>query len=185
MLRSYSASFCAASLIAVAWTAGALAAPAVAPRTFDLATARVDGHRLLGRSVPGVTAALGRPGERVRGDRRYVLRYDSLGSGRWGVTILFRRDRDRLSAWSIALADPRLTEVKLGYLLRRRPAAALRAVTATYSGLYSVARPYRCRTKPRICSGELAARGPSGIHLAFGALPPAAGGTFVTIFERS
>ena len=46
------------SMFAVGFAA--VGARAAAGHTIDLGTGRVDGHRILGRSIAGVTAALGR-----------------------------------------------------------------------------------------------------------------------------
>lgn len=61
-----------------------LAAPSVSAgatiNSIDLATGNVDGHRVLGRTIAGVTAALGRPGYRTGARSHYTLGWGSRPS---------------------------------------------------------------------------------------------------------
>lgn len=141
-------------------------------RTIDLASGQLGGHTVLGRTVAGVTAAVGRPDQRLRGIARYTLRYEPTSSrlGNWGVQILFRRDRGVLRSWSIVLTDSTFREPKTGRLLRLTPSALEKAVIAGYGDRYAVVRPYRCTTKPAQCRGELGPRGAGRFRLGIGLL---------------
>ena len=145
-------------------------------RTIDLATARLNEQAVLGRTVAGVTAALGRPALRVRGTKRYTLRYDSLppSLGSWGLTVLFRRE-GRLRAYSVAITDPRLMEERLGRILRLKPTELQREVLRAYGDRYRLISAYRCHgvTARTRCHGELGSRDAGdATRIAFGILSP-------------
>ena len=153
-------------------------------KTIDLASGRLGGRTVLGRTVAGVTAGLGRPDERVRGVARYSLRYEpsSPQRGSWGVQILFRRDHHALRAWSIVVVDPSFREPRIGTLLRLTPSALEKAVLASYRDRYLLLRPYQCTTKPRRCRGELGPTGEGRLHLGIGALT-ASGRTYAVLYD--
>jgi len=163
-------------LVAVAF--GLIAAAAGASvHSFDLGSGFVDGHRVLGRSVAGVTAALGRPAYRHDTRSRYVLGYRLPPAT---VEVLFRQAAGRLVARTVVLQDPRLTEAKTGRLLRRSPTRIQAAIAAAYGGQYELVRPYRCRTPTR-CSGEFST-GDGTRHVTFGRTVE--GARFLTIWLR-
>jgi hypothetical protein len=162
------------AVVVVSETALASTNGALPARTIDLASGRLGGSTILGRTVAGVTAALGRPDQRIHGVARYTLRYEPPSSQRasWGVQILFRRDGGALRAWSIVITDPTFREPRIGRLLQLAPSSLQKAVIADYGDRYSVLRPYRCTSKPRQCRGELAPSGAGRLHLGIGSLLP-------------
>ncbi|HEU5211778.1 MAG TPA: hypothetical protein VFU10_03340 [Gaiellaceae bacterium] len=164
------------ALVAVAFALTAAAAGASVHR-FDLGSGFVDGHRILGRSVAGVTAALGRAAYRHSSRSRYVIGYRLPPAT---VEVLFRRAAGRLVARTVVLQDPRLTETKTGRLLRRSPRGIQAAITAAYGGQYDLVRSYRCRT-PTLCSGEFSTRDGTR-HITFGRTVE--GARFLTIWLR-
>lgn len=163
-------------LVAVALGVAAAAAGA-SVRSFDLGSGFVDGHRVLGKSVAGVTAGLGRPAYRHETRSRYVLGYRLPPAT---VEVLFRRAAGRLVARTVVLQDPRLTEAKTGRLLQRSPRRIQAAIAAAYRGQYELVRSYRCRT-PTLCSGEFSSTDGTR-HVTFGRT--AGGARFVTIWLR-
>jgi hypothetical protein len=157
-------------VVALAVTGSTLASISTPRLAVDLGSGQIDGHRVIGRSVAGVTAALGAPGQRLPNKRRYLLRYDRLAPplAGWGITVLFRQERGVLRAWSIALRDPRLTEPRLGRLLQLTPKRFQEAVLTAYPDRFSIVRPFRCSGKPQRCRGELAPRDAARLHVTFG-----------------
>jgi hypothetical protein len=132
--------------------------------TIDLSNGRVDGRVVLGRSVAGVTASLGRPDFRTKGRIGWGTPRD------FSTEVLFRRSGGELRAWSIVFERGQVRDPKVGELLGLRP-AALRLPG------YDVVRPYRCvRT---ICSTELAQRG-GPLRVVFGTQPRT--GTWLTVY---
>lgn len=181
---------CLAFFVVLAGAVGVSKAPAheahnstLPAKTIDLASGRLGGRPVLGRTVAGVTAALGRPDQRVPGVARYTLRYEPTSPrlGNWGVQILFRRDHRALRAWSIVVADPSFREPRIGMLLRLAPSALEKAVMADYGDRYSILRPYHCTTKPRQCRGELGPTGEGRLGLGIGALTPS-GRTYAVLY---
>jgi hypothetical protein len=154
----------------------AVGARAAAGQTVDLGTGRVNGHRILGRSIAGVTAALGRPDFRVGVPRHFVIGWGSQQN--FAIEVMFRPSGGVERAWSIVFERGPIRDVKAGDLLQ--PSAALqRAILAKYATVFRLVRPYGCRTKP-VCVGDFIARsGP--LHLTFGTQPVT--GTWVTIFS--
>ena len=130
----------------------ALGLLALTPTSIDLGTAKMDGHVVLGRTVAGVTAALGRPAQRLRSKQHYTLRYGSP----WDIQVLFRREHGALRAWSIIVLNPKLT-----------PATVQRIVAAKYTDRYKLLRSYACKP-PFGCRGDFAPTGTHTLHLGFG-----------------
>ncbi len=141
---------------------------------FDLATGSVDGRPLLGRTVPTVTAALGRPDERSLHKRQASLRYGRLGAhGPWAVTVFFRPRLGRLRAVSVAIASPSAKEARLGAILRLPPRRMQHAIAGAYGGTLKLVDPYRCRRAPLRCRGTFA-RAETNLRISFGLLYPGA-----------
>ncbi len=163
-------------LVAAALGLAAAAAGASVHR-FDLGSGFVDGHRVLDRSVAGVTAGLGPPAYRQATRSRYVLGYRLPPTT---VEVLFRRTAGRLVARTVVLQDPRLTEAKTGRLLQRSPRRIQAAIAAAYGGQYKLVRSYRCRT-PALCSGEFSSKDGTR-HVTFGRT--VGGARFLTIWLR-
>lgn len=146
------------------------------PRTFELGVGTVGGHRLLGRSVAGVTAALGRPSERRPGRVRYVLRY-AVGPAGF-VDVVLRRSRGRLAATSVVLQSGRLVEATTGRLLRLRPRQIQARIASAYADELTLRRAYRCRSTG-LCSGEFAASG-SALRVTFGTV---GGARYINVWQ--
>ena len=148
-------------------TAVALGLIALSPPSIDLGTAKVDGRVVLGRTMAGVTAALGSPTQSFPAQQRSTMRYGSP----WNVQVLFRREQGALRAWSVAVLDPKLT-----------PATVQRTVLAQYSDRYSLTRPYACTYTG--CRGDFAPTGTHTLHLGFG-LTPGSKQAYVVLFRSS
>jgi hypothetical protein len=159
-----------AALVLPAGAAGA------ATRTVDLASGQLDGHRILGRTVAGVTAALGRPDFRAGPRSRYVIGWGDRRS--FQVEVIFRPAGGVERAWSIAF-ERDVRDVKIGDLLGRSSASFQTAVNKSYAGTFRLVRPYACTSKA-YCVGEFAPRIGS-LHLTFGTQPQL--GTWLTIWQ--
>jgi hypothetical protein len=145
--------------------------------TVDLASGRLDGHRILGRTIAGVTAALGRSDFRGGPRSRYRLGWGTPRN--FSLEVLFRRSGGVERAWSIVFERGSIREVKLGDVLQRRPAAFQAAVLARYGATFRLLRRYTC--KRGACVGELAPRTGS-IHLTFGTQRVT--GTWLTVWQH-
>ena len=141
----------------------------------DLATGTVDGHRVLGRTVAGVTAGLGRPDFRSGRGNSYRIGWGTPTN--FGIEVLFRRESGAERAWSVVLRRGPVADVKIGDLLNRPSLALQKLVAADYGTLLSLVRPYRCRASG-VCSGEFAGR---VLHLTFGR--QSARGAWVTMWK--
>ena len=159
-------------LAALALSSGAAGA---VPRTVDLATSTVDGHRVLGRTVAGVTAALGRPDFRSGQRSRYVLGWG--GRPNFSIEVIFRPVGGVEHAWSIAF-ERDVRDVKLGDLLGRSSNALQAAVSKSYGDRFRLERPYACEN--RACVGEFAPR-KGTLYLTFGTRPKL--GTWLTVWQ--
>jgi hypothetical protein len=150
---------------------GAIAVPAVGAQatpghTVDLASGRVDGHSILGKTIAQVTAALGRPDFRVGPRSRHRIGYGTQSD--FSTEVIFRRSGSVDRAWSIVFERGPVRDAKISDLLQRS-AAFQKAVLAQYGTTFRLTRPYACKHTTE-CSGEFAARnGP--IHLTFGTQP--------------
>ena len=154
----------------------ALALPGgAAAHTIDLSTGRVDGQRILGRTVAGVTAALGRPDFRTGPRAHYALGWGDRRD--FSIRVIFRPAGGVERAWSIAF-ERDVRDTKLGDLLGRRPPALQRAVAKRYADRFRLVRPYACRRA--ICAGEFGPRA-GALHLTFGTRPGL--GTWLTVWE--
>ena len=154
-------------------------AQAAPVHTVDLASGRVDGHRILGRAVAGVTAALGRPDFRAGTPSRYRIGWGSPTD--FSIEVLFRRSGGVQHAWSIVFERGTVSDVKIGALLQRRSGALQAAIRAGYGETFELLRPYGCKGG-RDCAGEFAARSGS-LHITFGT--HAARGTWLTVWQAA
>ena len=165
-------------LLAVLTAIGVTAAEAnAAPaHVVDLASGRVDGKQVLGRTIAGVTAALGSPDFRVGSAARYRIGWGS--PDRFSTAVIFRPSGGVPRAWSIVFERGPVSDPRFGSLLQ--PSATLQtAILAKYGGTFKLVRPYACKTG-RPCVGEFAARsGP--LHLTLGTQPVT--GTWLTIWK--
>jgi len=161
----------------------ALAVPAAGARattshTVDLASGLLDGHRVLGRTLAGVTAGLGRPDFRRGGQKDYRIGWGDPNEP--SVEVLFHPSGGVQHAWSISFDRGPVRDVDLGDLLGRRSGALQAAILARYADTFSLLRPYACK-RDGFCAGELAPRTGS-LHLTFGTQP--VHGTWLTIWQR-
>jgi hypothetical protein len=160
-------------------TLAALALPAAGTqattgRLVDLGSGRVNGDRILGLTVPQVTAALGRPDFRVGPLSRYRIGYGTQSN--FSTEVIFRRHGGIQRAWSIVFERGAVRDVKVGDLLQRSPALQ-KAILDKYGSTFRLTRSYDCKRNP--CIGEFAARD-GALHLTFGTQPVT--GTWLTIW---
>ena len=144
--------------------------------TVDLATGSVNGHLVLGRTIAGVTAALGRPDFRGGSRSHYVIGWGTRPN--FAFEVIFRPVGGVERAWSIAFERGPVRDVKLGDLVGRSPLAFQRAMRVSYADTFALDRPYAC--KGRLCAVGFAARsGP--LHVNFGTQPKL--GTWLTVYR--
>jgi hypothetical protein len=138
-------------------------AQAASSRTVDLVSGRVDGHPVLGRTVAGVTAVLGRPEFRHGNRTTYKLGWGSPTD--FSMEVIFNRRRGALRAWSVVFGRAPVRDARIGELLGRTSVSLQAMIRSKYADVYKVTRTYRCRVGT--CVGEFAQRdGP--LHLTFG-----------------
>jgi len=152
-------------------------ANAATGHTVDLASGRLDGRRILGRTVAGVTAALGRPDFHAGPQNRYRVGWGSPND--FSIEVLFRASGGAQHAWSIVLERGPIRDAKIGDLLERRSRALQAAIRAQYEDTFRLLRPYACKSHGR-CVGEFAPRSGS-VHLTFGT--NLVRGTWLTIWR--
>jgi hypothetical protein len=157
----------------LALPAGAASASA---RTIDLTTGTVDGHRILGRTIAGVTAALGRPDFREGSRSHYVVGWGERPN--FSFEVIFRPIGGVERASSIVFERGPVRDVKLGDLLGRSSPTLQSAVLKGYGDTFRLVRPYKCQKW--FCVGDFAQR--SGrLRLTFGTQPKL--GTWVTVYQ--
>src|SRR5215204_4976052 len=122
--------------------------------SFDLSTGSVRGYSVLGTTYASVVKALGKPDHRSIGKDYGTAGYGELQNGARPLTISFTRRRGALRAWSVAVATPRASEVRLGRILRSSPKRIQSRISRGYSGQLRLSNAYRCRTKPLRCRGD-------------------------------
>jgi hypothetical protein len=165
-------------VLAVALLGGsATSGVAAAGHTVDLASGRLDGHRVLGLTVAQVTAALGRPDFRVP-PQSYRIGWGQRPD--FSIEVLFRQSHGVLRAWSIAFERGPVRDVKIGDLLGRPSAMLERDVRSQYAHSFALVRPYECRADGE-CVGEFAPQPGSRLHLTFGTQRVL--GTWLTIWQ--
>jgi len=169
-------------LLLVVLAALVLAVPAAqgipAGHTVDLATGRVDGERILGRTVAGVTAALGRPDLRLGPHTRYRLGWGERPN--FSIEVSFHQRGGRQRAWSIAFEQGPIRDRKLGDLLARSSSSLQAGILARYGTTFKLLRPYACTTGN--CVGEFAPRHRGLLHLTFGSHHRL--GTWLTLWQQ-
>lgn len=151
--------------------------------SFDLSTGSVRGYPVLRKTYPSVVKALGKPDHRSIRKDYGTASYGELQNGAWPLTISFVRRRGALRAWSVAVATPRASEVRLGTILRSSPNRIQSKISQGYSGRFRLTKPYRCRTKPLRCRGDF--KGTStDLQVGFGLLLPRADSArYIVIYE--
>jgi hypothetical protein len=155
----------------------AAGARAGAGHTVDLATGRVDGRVVLGRTIAQVTAVLGRPDFRVGPPLRHRIGYGPQGD--FSTEVIFRRTGGVQRAWSIVFRHGAVRDVKIGQLLRRSSQSLQASILSGYRDAFRLVRAYACRP-PGNCVGEFASRSGAHPHLTFGTGAP---GTWVTLWQ--
>lgn len=168
-------------LLVVAATA-VLALPAGAAgasgHTVDLTTGRLDGRTILGRTVAGVTAALGRPDFHGGSRQTYMLGWGVRPN--FSVEVRFHLAGGVERAWSMSF-EHGVRDTRLGDLLGRSSPALQAAILRGYADAFKLVRPYRC--KSTICSGDFAQRaGP--LRLTFGTQPKSLG-TWLNVYRST
>ena len=165
------------TVVVVAGVAAAVG-QATTAHSVDLASATIDGHRVLGRTVAGVTAVLGRPDFRAGNQQRYRVGRDEPTD--FSLEVLFRRSGGTLRAWSVVFERGAVRDPKLGDLLARLPVSLQAAIRSRYADRYRLLRGYHCRANGD-CVGEFAQ--PSGsLRLSFGTEP--AHGRWLTLWTN-
>lgn len=164
----------AAARLAVA---ASVASAAVTPRhTVNLANGRFDGHTILGLTPAQVEAVLGRPDATHGSKARYVFDWGKASDLRFRVIFTEQAASERavlLGFESGIYRDP-----KLGDVLKRKPAAFLSAMEASYGDVYRLVSPLK--HKPGgLYIGEFGQRAGT-LHVSFGTHPKL--GTFLTIW---
>jgi hypothetical protein len=144
--------------------------------SLDLSTGHVDGWAVLGRTPAGVRSLLGRPDFTGGPPRR---RYDMWGNrSNWTVKVFYyRREGNRLRAWSIVFEGGPVVDPRLGNVLALKPTQFQAAVRNRYADTYELRKPYRCRNG--MCTGIFDAI-EGALHITFGVTPGR--GTFVTVW---
>src|SRR5665647_1231137 len=112
--------------------------------TVDLASVRLDGRRILGRTVAVVTAALGRPDFHAGPQTRYRVGWGSPND--FSIEVLFRASGGAQHAWSIVLERGPIRDAKIGDLLERRSRALQAAIRAKHEDTFRLLRPYACKS---------------------------------------
>jgi hypothetical protein len=149
-------------------------AQATTGRSVDLASGRVDGHRVLGLTVAQVTGVLGRPDFRVGPRSRRRIGYGTQRN--FSTEVIFRLSGGVQRAWSIVFERGPVRDSRVGDPLQRSTALQ-RAILAKYGTTFRLVRSYACKNKE--CVGEFAARN-GLLHLTFGTQPVT--GTWLTIW---
>jgi hypothetical protein len=163
--------------LAVLVLPSAAGAQAATGHSVDLASGRVDGHAILGRTIAGVTAVLGRPDFRVGPKSRYRIGWGDRIN--FQIEVIFHRSGDLQRASSIVFERGPVSDTKLGDLLSRSSQSLQTAILARYGDAFKLVQPYACRASN--CVGEFAPRTASLLHLTFGTR--GALGTWLTVWK--
>jgi hypothetical protein len=147
--------------------------------TVDLSSGRVDGHLILGRTIAGVTAALGRPDFRVGPQSRYRIGWGDRSN--FSIQVIFRRSGNTQRAWSIAFERGPVRDVKIGDLLTRSSPSLQTAIVARYGDALKLVRPNACSSGN--CLGAFAPRTGAHLRLTFGTHH--ALGTWLTVWQAA
>jgi hypothetical protein len=140
----------------VAGAALLLAAPAASGtaerHSIDLVSGSLDGHAVLGSTLPQVVAGLGRPDFEVGGGQ--PLRRIGWGTpGNFTRELIFRRAGGTLRAQTLVVERGTVIDPKAGNLLR--PSGQLQSVVRTrYGNAFELVRPLACHGTQ--CIGEFA-----------------------------
>jgi hypothetical protein len=153
----------------------------------DLATMRVNGQTILGKSPAEVQAILGTPAKIIgaaqttNGVAIPELRYGGASQTNPGLSIRFSKKGDRIFANSLTYQSPSLVDAKLGHILHMTPQALQTKIAHTYGRQYRIYLRYGSDPgRFRGCTGTaLDRRSPRGI--AFGIDPYRPSRPYLTI----
>ena len=150
---------------------------------FDLSTGSARGYAILGKTYPSVVGALGQPDHRSIQKDYGTASYGKLQQGSWPLTISFYRRHGALRAWSVTIASPLASEVRLGRILRSSPQSIQRRIAQGYSGEFRLVDPYQCRRKPLRCRGNFKST-TGDLKVGFGLVLPRKGSArYVVIYD--
>jgi hypothetical protein len=168
--RAFVAALFAIAVLATA--AGASARWTVEPNfRFDLATASIDGHALLGKKVSEVFAALGRAQNRSLRHKRY----GSVRYSHGALSVMFRlRGRFR-RVTSIAITAKDARETRLGRVLRLDPDRIQQRIVNTYGATFRLTKRYGCSHGHIEFCGGLFKSIDGKMNLSFGSKPTPSG----------
>jgi hypothetical protein len=140
----------------------------------DLATGRVAGRRILGRTRSAVEQALGAPDA----TRPRMLLYGGKSPEDAVMTVFFGRQDQ--ATWFRLVGQDAL-DSRLGYVLRRQPPELQRRIMAAYGSRYSLSFAYGSLPSLMGCGGMFKAE--SGAELSFGLDPDRPARTFLRLSE--
>lgn len=166
----------AVAVASLLWIASAGAAR-TDTRMINLSSGVVDGHRVLGRTVSGVTAGLGRPDFRAGSRSHFRIGWGS--ETHFAAEVLFRPSAGVERAWSIVFTDAGLVaDIRIGDLLNRPPLALQKLIAADYPSSFRLVRAYSCNAS-KLCVGDFGPR-TGTLHVAFGRQPS---GRWLTVWR--
>jgi hypothetical protein len=153
--------------------ASALGPPAPYER-LDLGKRTVNGAPIFGRSPAEIEAALGRPdlvrpGESSNGRRQPAFYYGRRGRISADLIVQFGWRQGRPRALSLSYSSQRVTDSKVGRILRLQPQELQRRIQAAYGSGYELEFAYGS-VAGRGCNAEFASRN-RRVKIAFGLIP--------------
>lgn len=165
--------------LGVALAAASTAAPAAPRYSVDLESARVNGHQVLGRSIPGVTASFGAPSWRsARPSYLYRIGYGDRSDP--AMVVLFHRTGGSYRAVTVAFDRSPVAEPRLGRdVLSIRPASFAHAVDEAYGAVFDVSVRSHCARG--LCSTTLHHVG-TKTYVSLGRRPKL--GTYLSVWLR-
>ena len=142
----------------------------------DLVNGTLDGHRVLGSTVPQVEAALGRPDFLTDNGRLQRIGWGTPND--FTLEVIFQRRGRTLRAQTLVFERGTVTDAKAGSLLSQPSTRLQSTIKSRYSGAFELLHPLTC--KHGLCSGEFEATDTS-VHLTFGSTRTR--GTFITVWK--
>jgi hypothetical protein len=148
--------------------ASALGSPAPYERV-DLGKRTVNGALVFGRSPAEIESALGRPDLVRPGGGQPSFYYGRRGRISADLIIQFGRRQGRLRALSLTYISQRITDPKVGRMLRLQPQELQRRIQAAYGSSYDLEVGYGA-DPARGCNAEFAS-GNRRVRISFGLYP--------------
>jgi hypothetical protein len=148
--------------------ASALAPPAPYERV-DLGARTVNGAPVFGRSPAEIEAALGRPDLVRPGGGQPSFYYGRRGRISADLIVQFGRRQGRLRALSFTYTSQRVTDPKVGRMLRLQPQELQRRIQAAYGSRYGLEFGYGADAA-RGCNAQFASRN-RRVSISFGLFP--------------